>query len=108
MSVSSSSLLHDPQGRWYEQLSPTQILTGLESNHHQQQRRQQQQRKKCHGNKKLRRYRNKHCQHGMNEGEITTLISEHNHTNENQTTSMNQVSEIDFIIEDLLYELKYL
>ena len=105
MSVSSSSLLHDAQGRWYEQLSSTQMLTGQESNHQQQRR---QQKKKCHGNQRLRRYRNKHRRHDMNEVEITMLISQHNHTNENQTTSMNQVSEFDSIIEDLLFELKYL
>ena len=90
-SSSSSLLLQDAQGRWDELLSPTQVLTGQQTLlRQQQQQQQQQQRKQCHGNQKLRRFRTKCRKQGMNETEITKLINEYNHINDNQrTTTLN-------------------
>ncbi|CAF3392390.1 unnamed protein product, partial [Rotaria socialis] len=55
---SNQGLIHDAQGRWYELLSPTQVLTGTATNVgnvEQQQQQQQEQlhkKKKCRGNRR--------------------------------------------------------
>ena len=82
----SKTPLPDGQGRWYELLSPTQILTGEEKLGHDMNQQQQQQqiegeamkmkmkKKKCHGNRKeqhrrqrLRRQEEKQAKKDMNE-----------------------------------------
>lgn len=54
-----SGSAQDAQGRWWEMLSPTQVLTGQESNAHPGQKKQEKKSKKCHGNRKEQHKRRK-------------------------------------------------
>jgi len=72
----NNGLVHDAQGRWWEMLSPTQVLT------QEQQLQVQigQNKKKCHGNRKLQRFKRKCRTHGLTEEQITMQIQNQNHT----------------------------
>ncbi|CAF2971529.1 unnamed protein product [Rotaria sp. Silwood2] len=53
--VRHNGLSQDAQGRWFELLSPTQILTGQQQN--LENNKKQQKKKKCHGNRKQQHQR---------------------------------------------------
>jgi len=64
----ANGLVQDAQGRWWEMLSPTQVLTG----HEQQITRKKK--GKCHGNRKLYHFKRKWRARGLDEEAIRALI----------------------------------
>ncbi|CAF4271700.1 unnamed protein product, partial [Rotaria sordida] len=86
--MSSTTILNlktpsqDAQGRWYETLSPTQVLTDQQQQQQQQQPvkpqndEQMKQKKKCRGNKKAQRLRRRLHQQGLDPDAITELVNQ--------------------------------
>jgi hypothetical protein len=66
-------LSQDPHGRWWELLSPSQVLTGTQPEAIKK-------KTKCRGNRKLRHFKRKCQTRGLNEEAIITLIQARNHT----------------------------
>ena len=71
-------LSQDAHGRWWEILSPTQVLTGGRGGEQQQQKIVKRKKKKCHGNTKLQHFKRKCRARGLTKDEITRLIRERN------------------------------
>ena len=69
----SNGLSQDAQGRWWEMLSPTQILTGQPQNIVIK-------KSKCHENRKLQHFKRKCRARGLNEEQIGILIQTRHHT----------------------------
>ena len=74
--------LQDAQGNWWEMLSSTQVLTGQAPNVNNK-----SMKSKCHGNRKLQRFKRKCRLRGLNEEQITVLIQNRNHTILEQTSN---------------------
>lgn len=70
-------LSQDAQGRWWELLSPTQVLTGEVPQI-------QPTVSKCRGNRKLQHFKRKCRGRGMNEGEIVNLTQTRTVTTDNR------------------------
>lgn len=101
-------LSQDAQGRWWEMLSPTQVLTGQQNlNNHKKQ--QQKKKQNCHGNRKeqhkrrrIRRQQqktdNNHTNH-MDQDVI--IILDDNDGSEGEKHTQIQVC-LEFIFEKVL------
>ena len=75
----SSGLNHDGQGRWWEQLSPNQVLTGPEVRSQQcittdTTKTKKKKKSKCHGNRKLHNFKRKWRGRGLIEDEVQALV----------------------------------
>ncbi|CAF1384354.1 unnamed protein product [Rotaria sordida] len=69
----------DAQGRWYETLSPTQVLTGQQQQQQQQQLQEhdkEKKKKKCRGNRRAQRLRRRLRQRGIDPDTITELVNQ--------------------------------
>ena len=71
--LNNHGLSKDAQGRWWELLSPTQVLTG-------EALKMTKKRSKCHGNCKLQHFKRKCRARGLNEEQIAVLINTQNDT----------------------------
>jgi hypothetical protein len=72
-----STPLQDGQGRWYEMLSPTQVLTGQEPLVQQQQQQDQELRKKkSRGNRADQHFRKRLRARNVDEATIKMLMDE--------------------------------
>ena len=69
----STGLSQDAQGRWWELLSPSQVLT-------EEEQRVLKKKRKCHGNRKLQHFKRKCRARGLNIEAITVLIHAKNRT----------------------------
>ena len=72
----TNGLLQDAQGRWYEMLSPTQVLTEEQ----ELEARIVKRKKKCHGNRKLQHFKRKCRARRLTEDQITTRIQNRSDT----------------------------
>ena len=82
----STGLSQDAQGRWWELLSPSQVLTGEEQIIVKKKR-------KCHGNRKLQHFKRKCRARGLNTEAITILIHAKNLTLSKQLPNDQMVTE---------------
>ena len=67
-----NGLSQDAQGRYWEMLSPTQVLTEQAQNNLKT-------KSKCHGNRKLQHFKRKCRARGLNQEKIAVLIQTRNH-----------------------------
>lgn len=77
----------DAQGRWSERSSQTQLLRN-------QSPKREKKKSKCHGNRKLQRFKRKCRRHGKTEEEINELIQRQNNKNTNNDMN-NSIADKD-------------
>ncbi len=87
----SNDQISAAQGRWWELLSPTQVLTGEEE---LQQQETVKKKRKCNGNRKLQHFKRKCRARGLNEEKITTLIHERNDTTSERSLGDQTIHEL--------------
>ncbi|CAF4928737.1 unnamed protein product, partial [Rotaria sp. Silwood2] len=66
----------DAQGRWYETLSPSQVLTRQQQAVKPQNDEQMKQKKKCRDDRKTQRLRRRLHQQGLDPDTITELVNQ--------------------------------
>ncbi|CAF3932390.1 unnamed protein product, partial [Rotaria sordida] len=69
------NIRQDAQGRWYETLSPTQVLTGQQQQQPQEHDKGKK-KKKCRGNRRAQRLRRRLRQRGIDPDTITELVNQ--------------------------------
>ncbi|CAF3160913.1 unnamed protein product [Rotaria sp. Silwood2] len=90
MEASNSSLIPNTQRHSGQLPSNSRIQTERQQQHVPSSTKKNKRRKKCHGNRKLQRFRKKCYKRGLTKEETQHLINEYNHSNEGQNPTNNE------------------